>query len=135
MRPTCLPIILNIVLLATVLSACGTLEVNQARDTEQLMSAAGFRVKLADTPDKLAHAETLTQFKLVPHEKNGTVYYVYADAVRCHCVYWGTEEAYQNYQRMALDREIAEDQRMAAQMNEDAAMNWGMWGSGNWWAY
>lgn len=45
------------ILLGTLLTACGTMEVNQARDTEQLLAAAGFRVKLADTPEKLAHAQ------------------------------------------------------------------------------
>jgi len=121
--------------LAIPLAACSIMAVNQARETEQLLAAAGFRVKLADTPDKLAHVEALTQLKLVPHSQEGKTYYVYADATRCHCVYWGDESAYQTYQQLALSKEIAEDQRMAAQMNEDAALNWGMWGPGPWWVY
>ena len=111
------------------------MEASEARQTEQLLAAAGFKVKLADAPDKLAHAQTLTQHKLVPHEKDGQVYYVYADATTCKCVYWGNEDAYQRYQQLAVQQEIADEQRMAAQMNENAAMNWGMWGPGPWWAY
>ena len=123
------------VLLPGLLAACAAMEANQAMETEQLLAAAGFQVKLADTPDKLAHAQTLTQHKLVPHQKDGSVYYVYADATTCKCVYWGNEESYQRYQQLAFQREIADEQRMAAQMNENAAMNWGMWGAGPWWVY
>ncbi|MCF8118993.1 MAG: hypothetical protein K9L83_02180 [Deltaproteobacteria bacterium] len=93
-----------------------------------MLSAAGFRIRLADTPEKLDHLKSLTQRKLVQHERNGRVYYIYADARHCKCLYAGNEEAYQRYQKLALDKQIAEDRRMAAEMNEDAAMNWGLWG-------
>jgi hypothetical protein len=127
--------VLAFAMLGGLCSSCATMEADRARDTEQLLAAAGFKVKPADTPDKLAHVKSLTQHKLVPHEKDGTVYYVYADATTCRCVYWGPEEAYQRYQRLATQQRIAEDQRMAAEMNEDAAMNWELWGPGYWWAY
>jgi hypothetical protein len=122
-------------LLAAALAACSIMEVNEARETEQLLAAAGFRTRLADTPERFEHVESLTQFELVPHEKDGKVYYVYADAVRCRCVYWGTEEAYQAYQRLASERALDEERRRAARMNEDAAMNWELWGTEGWWMY
>ncbi len=126
---------LALLLPALLLPGCAAMEASRAMDTEQLLAASGFQVKLADTPDKLAHVQTLTQHKLVPHEKDGGVYYVYADATTCKCVYWGNAESYQRYQQLAVQKEIADEQRMAAQMNENAAMNWGMWGPGPWWAY
>lgn len=127
--------LLTIAMLSGLWSSCATVEADRARNTEQLLAAAGFKVRPADTPEQLAHVQTLTQHKLVPHEKDGKVYYVYADATTCRCIYWGPEEAYQRYQRLATEREIAEDQRTAAEMNEDAAMNWELWGPGYWWAY
>ena len=117
------------------LVACAGMEAEKAVKTEELLAAAGFQLKLADTPDQMAHVQTLTQHQLVPHQKDGKVYYVYADAITCKCLYWGNEEAYQHYQQFALQREIADEQRMAAQMNANASMNWGMWGPGPWWAY
>lgn len=122
-------------LAAALITGCASMEADRARSTESLLAAAGFKVKLADTPEKLAHLKTLTQHKLVPHDKDGQVVYVYADATTCQCLYVGSEEAYQSYQRLALQKKIADDQRMAAEMNEDAAMNWGMWGPGPWWIY
>ncbi len=34
---------------------------------------------------------------------------------------------YQRYQKLAVQRELAQQQVTAAEMNEDAEMNWGMW--------
>ncbi len=125
-----------IILVGLPFSACTTLtEAEKATQTEGILAAAGFRIKLADTPDKLAHTQALTQHQIVPHQKDGEVYYVYADATTCKCVYWGNEEAYQRYQQFALQRELADEQRQAAQMNANASMNWGMWGMGPWWVY
>lgn len=111
------------------------MEASSARKTEQTLAAAGFRIKLGDTPDQMAHIQTLTQHQLVPHEKDGTVYYVYADATTCQCLYWGNEESYQRYQQLALQQQIADEQQSAAMMNQNAAMNWGMWGMGPWMMY
>ena len=36
--------------------------------------------------------------------------------------------AYQRYQQLAIKQQLAQEQVMAAEMNEDAAMNWGAWG-------
>jgi hypothetical protein len=119
-----------------VLSMTGCMTVaEKAQQTEQTLAASGFRVQLGSSPDQLAHIQAQTQLQLVPHEKDGSVYYVYADAVNCHCLYWGNEEAYQRYQQLAIQKEIADEQRQAASMNQSAAMNWGMWGAGPWWYY
>jgi hypothetical protein len=120
----------GIALLTAGLFGCASMEADQARSTEQLLAAAGFKIKLADTPDKLAHLKTLTQNKLVPHDKDGQTMFIYADATTCQCLYIGNQDVYQRYQQLALQKKIADDQRIAAQMNENAAMNWGMWGMG-----
>ena len=126
---------LTLVIAMISLMGCAAMEANKAKDTEALLAAAGFKIKLADTTDKQSHINTLTQHQLVVHEKDGAVYYVYADATTCQCVYWVNEEAYQRYQQLAVQKQIADDQRMSAQMNQNAAMNWGMWGMGPWYMY
>ena len=114
--------------LGIILAGCAAIQNQKAIEMERLLAAAGFQIRLADTPEKLRHLKTLTQRKLVPHQRDGHVYYVYADASSCQCLYAGTEKTYQHYQKLALQHEIAEEQRVAAEMNEDAVMNWGMWG-------
>lgn len=110
-----------------MLAGCAAMKAREVADTEQLLSAAGFKSKIADTPEKQAHLQSLTQDKIVPHNRDGEVYYVYADA-ETNSLYVGDETAYQRYQQLAAEKEIAEDQLEAAEINEDAAMDWGMWG-------
>ncbi len=113
---------------ALLLGGCAALQADRARRTEQLLAAAGFQLRIADTPEKLAHLEKLTQRKLVPHQKDGVVHFVFADASGCRCLYVGNAQAYQRYQALVVQAQIAEDQRFAAEANRDAAMNWTLWG-------
>jgi len=118
--------------LAVVLGGCAAIHREEAHQTESVLSAAGFQMKPADTPDRIAHLNSLTPRKLVPHMKDGKLLYVYADRKGCNCLFVGDEQAYQRYQQLALKQQLAQEQLMAAQMNEDAAMNWGLWGP-FWW--
>jgi hypothetical protein len=113
--------IIVIVSAGLLLSGCAAIEKSNAMDTERLLSASGFRMKLADTSEKLANIKAMTQRKVVPHIKDGAVYYAYADAEFCKCLYLGTESNYQQYEKIAIERNIA-------QMNEAAALDWGAWG-------
>jgi len=117
-----------VLVLAVTLGACGGM---QAKSTEQLLSASGFKMKMADSPQKQTHLQSLTQRKLVPHERKGKTYYTFANA-KTGQLYVGNAQAYQNYQQLAAQEKIAEEQRMAAEMNMDAEMNWDMWGP---WGY
>jgi hypothetical protein len=115
-----------------LLCGCAAMERQDARKTESVLSAAGFQMRPADTPDRLAHLKTLTPLKLVPHMKDGRLLYAYADPKNCRCLFVGDEAAYQRYHQLALQQQIAQEQLMTAQMNETAAMNWGLWGP-LWW--
>lgn len=113
---------------AMALTGCTMIRSYEANQKEQILAAAGFTMKLADTPEKFAHLQTLVQRKLVPQTRDGKLYYVYADALSCKCLYVGDEEAYRRFQQLAFEQRIADEERDAAEMNEQAAMNWGMWG-------
>jgi uncharacterized protein YdbL (DUF1318 family) len=113
-------------------SGCAAMRKSEVDTQEQLLSAAGFQMKLADTPQKLTHLQSLTSQKLVPHSKDGTLYYVYADAEVCKCMFVGNEAAYQKYQQLAIQQKLAQERMNAAAMNENASMNWGLWGP-FWW--
>jgi len=114
--------------LATILASCAAIQNQNAMDTERLLAASGFKMKLAETPEKLAALEGLPQRKLVPQQHEGKVYFYYADATSCKCLYVGSQESYQQFQKLATQRKMAQDYRWAAQANMDARMNFGMWG-------
>lgn len=132
-----MPNLRNRLLLAALsasLAACGLHEFDQARDTEELLSASGFRAKLADTPERREHLETMTQLTLVPHQNEGKQYYIYADATRCRCIFWGTEAERTKYLELALKKGAGEELSATA-TNEDAPMDWSLWGKGRWWEF
>ncbi|MDG4561175.1 MAG: hypothetical protein P9E88_07785 [Candidatus Competibacter sp.] len=111
------------------LVGCAAIQKDNTQTTEQTLSAAGFQMKLADTPAKLTQLQGLPQRKLVPQQQNGAIRYVYVDAQYCQCVYAGTETNYQEYQKLALQRQIALEEVSAAQMD---TMDWEMWGPWGW---
>ena len=121
---------LGCILISGLLSSCAMMEAQKTQDKEQLLIAAGFKMKLADTPEKMAHLKTLTQHKIVPHQKDGKVYYIYADATTCQCFYWGQDQSYQNFMELQEQQNIADEDRMTAQMNEEEFMNWDTMGYG-----
>jgi hypothetical protein len=102
----------------------------EAAQVEPLLAAAGFRALPADTSEKLAHLQKLPPLKLTPRMHKGQLRYGYADPYSCNCLYVGDQQAYQEYQRLALQKNIADEQREAAMMNQDAAaeMQMDFWG-------
>ena len=72
--------VIGIIGLGIIFSGCAIFQSSSVKDTEEMLSVAGFKVKLADTPEKLEHLKGLSQHKLIPREKDGKVYYFYADA-------------------------------------------------------
>ncbi|MFZ0258081.1 MAG: hypothetical protein WAN46_21140 [Gammaproteobacteria bacterium] len=118
--------VLGLPLLVLLYSGCATTEKDNAMDTERTLAAAGFRMKTANTSEQRAHLQTLTQRKLVKHEKDGQPVWIYADATYCNCLYAGNEKAYQEYSKLSIQQEVAEE-------NEDAAMDWELWPGSRYW--
>lgn len=85
------------VVLGMVLGGCAALQKNEVSDVEGLLTKAGFRKQVADTPERLAHLNSLSQGKFSRHRRHGKVYYVYSDATYCKCLYSGDAKDYQHY--------------------------------------
>jgi hypothetical protein len=109
------------------LGGCAMHQDQKAVEMEKLLAASGFKMRLADTESKLAQLKELPQRKLVAQNWNGKVRYVYADASNCKCAYVGDEEAYKHFQGLALQRQIAEEDRRAAERDKPAEMDSGGW--------
>ena len=121
------------VVLIVVLAGCAAMRQERARDKENMLAAAGFQMKPADTPKRVAHLQMLTPLKLLPYTRtDGKLLYVYADPKGCNCLYVGDETAYQRYRALEQQQRIAQEQMATAQMNADSAMDWGLWGP-YWW--
>jgi hypothetical protein len=106
--------------------------VSAVQNKENMLSAAGFNVRLADTPQKIASLKTLPPHKFIIQNKGGQPIYVYADPTVCGCLYYGTQDNYQDYRQMMFDQNLANEQQMTAMMNQQMAFDFGPWGPGPW---
>jgi len=99
----------------------------KTNDTERLLAASGFKMRLADTPAKLTRIKGLAQRKILVHRSEGKLLYVYVDAEHCRCVYAGSKEAYRRYQDLALDQQLAAEDRRNANRDQPKEMDWSEW--------
>lgn len=118
----------GVTVLALVLSGCAS---TAEKSNQEMMTDAGFKKLVAQTPAQQFNLKYLTQQQITIHEKNGEKRFVYADAEGCNCVYVGTPEAYKKLNAM-VDQKLAEQQGMAGAQNMDEAMYWEDWPPGNW---
>src|ERR1700677_3404409 len=91
-------IVAGIALGAGSLTAC---ESQQQRVTqrEDLLSAAGFIVLPANTPDRQTMLHRLPAHTFVQRVNGDVVHYVYADPLVCDFLYVGSKQAYTTYKR------------------------------------
>ena len=121
--------------LAGVTAGCSAIRKDEAQSTENLLVAAGFQPKPADTAEKLAQLKSLPPLKMEMRSQGDQVGYSYADPYNCKCLYVGGQAQYEKYQKLAVKQQIAMNQMEAAEAEEDASLDWGMWGGFGPWGY
>ena len=118
-------------MLALIVGGCAETPQQKAQQIEPLLSAAGFHMHPADTPEREDALKALTPYKMNYYPKGGTLHYWYADPGFCDCIYVGKEANYQQFQKLRLEQRMANEQAQAAQMNEEVAqqeeMNLSLW--------
>ncbi len=113
---------------AFAMVGCAAMRRHEARDTGDLLVSAGFTTKPADTPERAQQLHAMPPLKLVSQSKDGHVVYRYADPYSCDCLYVGDQQAYAEYERLALQKQIADERLEAAEAEEGAVMDWGLRG-------
>ena len=112
-------------------SAC-----SQVQSKEDLMASAGFTLVPANTPQRQASLRSLPPHKFVHQVRNNSVVFTYADPTICDCLYVGNQAAYDRYRQNVFVKNIANEEQMTAQMDQDQMdqeMSMGGWGPG--WYY
>ena len=127
MKP--LAAVLALLALSLALSACTAMRKWESGSTEDLLSAAGFTIRSADTPAQMAKLKSFEPYKMIRRVKNGELLYTYADPSNCQCLFVGNADQYAEYKRLALKKQIADEQLQAAEANEAAMMDSEWW----WW--
>ena len=102
------------------LNSCSSMS---ASSTEPLLSAAGFKVKTPETAEQKALYDQLPSYKVQRGKHDGKIFYAYKDEKQ-GVAYVGGEDEYQKYQQLATQRNIAQDRRIAAEMQRDMSYRW-----------
>jgi hypothetical protein len=91
----------------------------QAQELEPMLEAAGFSELPASTSDQATKLKTLPPLKLSYYDdNNGIKHYWMADSDYCKCLFHGDEAAYQRYENIQLENQIAERDRRAVEMQQ-----------------
>jgi hypothetical protein len=118
-------------LVLVIASGCAETPQQKAQQIEPLLSAAGFHMHPADTPERQNAMKALTPYKIRYYTKAGKLHYWYADPDFCACIYVGNEASYQRFQKLRIEQRMANEQAQAAQLNEEAIqqeeMNLSFW--------
>lgn len=112
--------LLSLLLAAIFSSSCAS---TNASNTEPLLSAAGFVSRTPQNGKQQELYNAMPSYKVHRGEYKGKVIYAYKNEAK-GMAYVGDEAAYQRYQQLAVQRQIARDNYMAAQMNRDMAYGW-----------
>ena len=98
-----------------------------------LLLAAGFKQVFPTTPELKARLQAMPQRQIFMASKGAKVFYVYADAAGCGCLYAGNQAQYQAYQRLAAQSRLAAEEISAARIDESMNMGWDEWGEAGPW--
>jgi hypothetical protein len=95
--------------------------------TENLLTAAGFKMLQVTNSQQGAHLNNLPEGKFITVHRNGTVYYTYPDAPK-QVLYVGQQEQYREYLILRLREQMAGNQLKA--VDEKPWEVWGLSGTG-----
>jgi hypothetical protein len=105
----------------------------QNQSKTDLLLAAGFTQIFPNTPQLKSRLQNMPQHQVFMASNGPKVFYVYADAAGCGCLYAGNQEQYQTYKRLGAQARIAAEELEAAQINQSMDWNWAEWGEAGPW--
>src|SRR2546425_10444524 len=113
---------------AMMLTGCATIRGSDARSTEQLLAAAGFVMRPADTAERQQRLAVLPPYRLESRTKDGKVVYTYADPDGCRCA---LRRRVQGVLGISAAEGAASDRRGSGVAGPRGPDGLGMWGP--WW--
>lgn len=116
-------VLITFLLPVLLLASCASMG---SSNTKRLLSASGFQPRTPQNGEQQKIFEQMEPYKLYSKEVNGKMLYAYKDPKEGR-VYIGGPAEHQRYQSYATEQQIAQDQRLAAEMQMEAAYSWRAW--------
>jgi hypothetical protein len=110
---------------AALLSGCATTPSTQNK--ENMLVAAGFKVITPKTAAQQQRLQNLPPGKVTMIQKGGKTYYIFPDPAH-NQAYVGGPRQYQHYQELRATNKLAQENLETAEMYQDSAMEWSLWG-------
>jgi hypothetical protein len=104
----------GLVVTMLLLAGCATVRTHEATSIEQLLAAAGFQMRPADTPERLAALHAMPRQRLIAQSNDGAVTYTFADPDGCRCIYVGGPKEYSAYERFLVEKKLTDVKARAA---------------------
>jgi hypothetical protein len=100
-----------LVVAAALLTLCGCAAIRrqEAASTEQLLAAAGFNMRAANTPERVHDLAVVPPLKIVARSHDNNLRYTFANPYKCRCLYVGGSKEYSAYQHMVREQRIAQE--------------------------
>ena len=112
------------IVLLVLVTGCATTHTAQTTD---MLTAAGFKLVAADTPEKRELLKELPAGQLSLITWKGKTFYV-EPAATPNQAYVGTVTEYHAYEGLRIARQLRNDQILAAQLNNADMTRWNTWG-------
>jgi hypothetical protein len=112
--------ILLAAVLGIALASCATAPSSSLpKSQDDLLTAAGFTSYVANTPQSLAYLKTLPPQEIVQHRYKGANRYLVCTDQNSRACYVGDEAAFQRYQNLANQADIAARKRTVSEERWD----------------
>jgi hypothetical protein len=121
------------IFLTSIAVACTLLSVSCAstqtttQNRESMLVASGFKVITPRTTAQQQKLQNLPPGRVTMVQKAGKTYYIFPDPAH-NQAYVGGPKQYRHYQQLRADNKLANENLETAEMYQDAAMQWSLWG-------
>ena len=134
--PATFRFIVAIALLVWAVGCASTRQAEQAEQTEQLLTEAGFKPLVASTEKQLTHLNTLTPDQFTVVKLKGKTFYMFPDPKR-NLLFVGNPENYQSYQQILEYKKLAGQNYDMSALGEDTGGDdkWVEWTNNTGWTY
>ena len=111
-----------------LLASCASTQ-NLSQSRENMLVASGFRVITPKTAAQKQKLQNLPTGSVTMMKKGKKTYYIFPDPAH-NQAYVGGPKEYQAYQQMRADKKLSREDLQDAEMYQDTAMEWSVWGGG-----
>jgi hypothetical protein len=125
---------------AFLLFGCQTvkheIQESNARTTENQLTAAGFKIMMADTKERQKMLTSLPADTMSHFQRPDDTYYVYPDPVVCSCLYVGRQQEFEKLQKLSVDLANSNRAMISHEISENQQAGFapsGAWGNMGYW--